>query len=106
MIYKKWSLLTGHTSLIVGVIDTIVVADLQFAENQYVEDFGDVSSAFYRNWTRANCDDVKENKPHPIIYVTAAKRLGVSEKDCLVVEDSVIGLQIFQFRLHVKLLTI
>ncbi|XP_047968121.1 haloacid dehalogenase-like hydrolase domain-containing protein At4g39970 isoform X2 [Salvia hispanica] len=38
-------------------------------------------------------DDVKEKKPDPMIYVTAAKKLGVSEKDCLVVEDSVIGLQ-------------
>ncbi|XVE86804.1 hypothetical protein DITRI_Ditri18aG0063700 [Diplodiscus trichospermus] len=38
-------------------------------------------------------DDVKEKKPDPLIYVTAAKRLGVSEKDCLVLEDSVIGLQ-------------
>ncbi|OMO73051.1 HAD-superfamily hydrolase, subfamily IA, variant 3 [Corchorus olitorius] len=38
-------------------------------------------------------DDVKEKKPDPLIYVTAAKKLGISEKDCLVVEDSVIGLQ-------------
>ncbi|KAK9284753.1 hypothetical protein L1049_023930 [Liquidambar formosana] len=38
-------------------------------------------------------DDVKEKKPDPSIYLTAAKKLGVSEKDCLVVEDSVIGLQ-------------
>lgn len=38
-------------------------------------------------------DDVKEKKPDPSIYVTASKRLGVSERDCLVVEDSVIGLQ-------------
>ncbi|KAL8476206.1 hypothetical protein ACS0TY_028750 [Phlomoides rotata] len=38
-------------------------------------------------------DDVKEKKPDPMIYVTAAKKLGISEKDCLVVEDSVIGLQ-------------
>lgn len=38
-------------------------------------------------------DDVKEKKPDPSIYVAAAKRLGVSEKDCLVVEDSIIGLQ-------------
>lgn len=69
-------------------------------------------------------DDVKEKKPDPSIYVTAAKvislalhqllissspslivpfhmklfalqKLGVSEKDCLVVEDSVIGLQVY-----------
>ncbi|XP_061344566.1 haloacid dehalogenase-like hydrolase domain-containing protein At4g39970 [Gastrolobium bilobum] len=38
-------------------------------------------------------DDVKEKKPDPSIYLTASKTLGVSEKDCLVVEDSVIGLQ-------------
>ncbi|KAL0352283.1 UNVERIFIED_CONTAM: Haloacid dehalogenase-like hydrolase domain-containing protein [Sesamum calycinum] len=38
-------------------------------------------------------DDVKEKKPDPSIYLTASKKLGVSEKDCLVVEDSVIGLQ-------------
>ncbi|KDP29706.1 hypothetical protein JCGZ_18641 [Jatropha curcas] len=38
-------------------------------------------------------DDVKEKKPDPSIYITAAKKLGVSERDCLVVEDSVIGLQ-------------
>ncbi|XP_052189517.1 haloacid dehalogenase-like hydrolase domain-containing protein At4g39970 [Diospyros lotus] len=38
-------------------------------------------------------DDVKEKKPDPSIYLTAAERLGVSRKECLVVEDSVIGLQ-------------
>lgn len=38
-------------------------------------------------------DDVKEKKPDPSIYLTAAQRLGVAEKNCLVVEDSVIGLQ-------------
>ncbi|KAM7275309.1 hypothetical protein ACFE04_017175 [Oxalis oulophora] len=38
-------------------------------------------------------DDVKAKKPDPLIYVTAAEKLGISEKDCLVVEDSVIGLQ-------------
>ncbi|GAA0155377.1 hypothetical protein Leryth_013960 [Lithospermum erythrorhizon] len=38
-------------------------------------------------------DDVKLKKPDPSIYITAIERLGMSEKDCLVVEDSVIGLQ-------------
>ncbi|KAJ4799654.1 Haloacid dehalogenase-like hydrolase domain-containing protein [Rhynchospora pubera] len=38
-------------------------------------------------------DDVKEKKPDPSIYITAAKKLGVESKNCLVVEDSVIGLQ-------------
>ncbi|XP_051141536.1 haloacid dehalogenase-like hydrolase domain-containing protein At4g39970 isoform X5 [Andrographis paniculata] len=39
-------------------------------------------------------DDVKEKKPDPMIYLTAATKLGVSGKDCLVIEDSVIGLQV------------
>ncbi|KAJ3676915.1 hypothetical protein LUZ60_002639 [Juncus effusus] len=38
-------------------------------------------------------DDVKEKKPDPSIYITAAEKLGVEGKNCLVVEDSVIGLQ-------------
>eukprot|EP01018_Ginkgo_biloba_P005260 Gb_32746 [translate_table: standard] len=38
-------------------------------------------------------DDVRKKKPDPSIYLEAAKRLGVSVKHCLVVEDSVIGLQ-------------
>uniref|UniRef100_A0A803KSI0 Uncharacterized protein n=1 Tax=Chenopodium quinoa TaxID=63459 RepID=A0A803KSI0_CHEQI len=38
-------------------------------------------------------DDVKEKKPDPSIYLAAAKKLGVSADDCLVVEDSVIGLK-------------
>lgn len=38
-------------------------------------------------------DDVKEKKPSPLIYQVAAKTLGVDPKDCLVVEDSMIGLE-------------
>ncbi|PAN35443.2 hypothetical protein PAHAL_6G243600 [Panicum hallii] len=38
-------------------------------------------------------DDVKLKKPDPTIYITAAEKLGVESKNCLVVEDSVIGLQ-------------
>lgn len=38
-------------------------------------------------------DDVQKKKPDPSIYVEAAKRLVIPAKECLVVEDSVIGLQ-------------
>ncbi|KAI3952385.1 hypothetical protein MKX01_005252 [Papaver californicum] len=38
-------------------------------------------------------DDVKQKKPDPSIYITAAKSLGVPAESCMVVEDSVIGLQ-------------
>ncbi len=35
----------------------------------------------------------KRGKPHPAIYLFAAKRLGVHPKDCLVFEDSVNGIK-------------
>ncbi|PNH09094.1 Protein CbbY [Tetrabaena socialis] len=38
-------------------------------------------------------DDVGSKKPDPLIYREAAKRLGVSPDECVVVEDSLIGLQ-------------
>lgn len=38
-------------------------------------------------------DDVDKKKPDPTIYKVAATRLGVSPAECVVVEDSTIGLQ-------------
>ncbi|RMA64344.1 hexitol phosphatase HxpB [Ulvibacter antarcticus] len=37
-------------------------------------------------------DDEEFGKPHPAIYLKAAKKLGVSPTNCLVLEDSVTGL--------------
>ncbi len=34
------------------------------------------------------CDDVRDSKPHPEIYLLAAERLGISPTDMLVLEDS------------------
>lgn len=38
-------------------------------------------------------DDVPMKKPDPVIYRIAAERLGVQPEQCLVIEDSTIGLQ-------------
>eukprot|EP00877_Chromochloris_zofingiensis_P014094 jgi/Chrzof1/8939/Cz03g30010.t1 len=38
-------------------------------------------------------DDVDKKKPDPQIYCIAAEKLGVSPSDCVVIEDSLIGLQ-------------
>ncbi|GMH40321.1 hypothetical protein BSKO_08225 [Bryopsis sp. KO-2023] len=37
-------------------------------------------------------DDVKEKKPSPLIYQVATQKLGVKPEECVVVEDSAIGL--------------
>ncbi|KAH6783861.1 hypothetical protein C2S52_008820 [Perilla frutescens var. hirtella] len=61
MIYKKWSLLTGHISLIVGVIDTIMVADLQFAENSSGKNEG-------KNILFERSSRIKNEKTTPMIF--------------------------------------
>jgi len=38
-------------------------------------------------------DDVSMKKPDPIIYVTAADRINIDPKQCVVVEDSIVGLK-------------
>lgn len=39
-------------------------------------------------------DDVPNKKPDPSIYKIAAERLQVDPAECLVIEDSTIGLQV------------
>ena len=38
-------------------------------------------------------DDVSNKKPHPEIYNVAAERLGLANSQCVVVEDSLVGLR-------------
>jgi len=43
--------------------------------------------------TLVNGLEVKHKKPHPEIYLLAAKRLGLIPRDCLVVEDAISGMK-------------
>ncbi len=36
--------------------------------------------------------DVSRGKPHPEIFLTAAKRIGVSPEQCVVIEDATVGI--------------
>lgn len=47
-------------------------------------------------WTVVSADDVAHGKPAPDVYFEAARRLGVDPGRCLVVEDSLNGLQAAQ----------
>jgi beta-phosphoglucomutase len=38
-------------------------------------------------------EDTKKTKPHPMPYLEAFKRLGMTDKECIIFEDSIIGLQ-------------
>jgi beta-phosphoglucomutase family hydrolase len=37
-------------------------------------------------------EDVSRGKPHPEVFLTAAKRLGVAPEDCVVFEDALVGI--------------
>ncbi len=38
-------------------------------------------------------DDVKNGKPHPEVFLTAAQKLGIPPKDCVAFEDSINGIK-------------
>ncbi len=38
-------------------------------------------------------DMVKKGKPEPDLFLFAAKKMGVEPKDCIVIEDSIVGMQ-------------
>ena len=38
-------------------------------------------------------DEIKNSKPHPEIFLTAAKKLGVNPENCYVAEDSYNGVE-------------
>ncbi|MDH3603218.1 MAG: hexitol phosphatase HxpB, partial [Candidatus Tectomicrobia bacterium] len=48
-----------------------------------------------RHYFQVLCSAIDEEfgKPHPAVYLTAAKRLGLSSRDCLVFEDSINGIR-------------
>ncbi len=37
--------------------------------------------------------EIKHTKPHPEIYLTTAKKLGLKPSNCLVIEDSITGVE-------------
>lgn len=39
-----------------------------------------------------SADDEEYGKPHPAVYLKAAKKIGMPAKDCLVIEDSATGM--------------
>ncbi len=59
-------------------------------QNQNIMQKANIDDYFRLVFTR---EDAKEMKPHPEIYLKVLKELGVSAKDALVFEDSLIGIE-------------
>lgn len=77
---------------------TLVLATLSTKDE--IDIYNDKSKKLYKefkiydifNLVLTN-EDVKEKKPNPEIYLEVIKRLNVSKEDCLIIEDSIQGIQ-------------
>lgn len=58
--------------------------------NVHIRDKANIDDYFDRVYTR---EDAREIKPHPEIYQTVLRELNVRAEECLVFEDSLIGLE-------------
>ena len=75
--------LKPKTKLAVATMSGRQVIDKALAEKNLEAYFETVISA----------DDINNPKPNPEIFLKTAKMLGVSPKDCVVVEDSIFGVK-------------
>ena len=41
----------------------------------------------------ATSEDVRRGKPHPDLFLCAAEKLGVEPENCIVIEDSDVGIE-------------
>ena len=64
--------------------------DIYRYENKNIRKKAAIDEYFTLVYTR---EDVKEMKPHPEIYLKVMETLGVEAKDCLIFEDSLIGVE-------------
>ncbi|URJ85622.1 HAD family phosphatase [Pasteurella multocida] len=53
---------------------------------------------------QCSADDEQFGKPHPAVYLKTIQKLGISSKECLVIEDSVVGLIAAKQQIYVHLL--
>lgn len=64
--------------------------DIYRHENKNIQAKAAIDEYFTLVYTR---EDVREMKPHPEIYLKVMETLGVEPKDCLIFEDSLIGVE-------------
>lgn len=64
--------------------------DVYRTENQNMLQQAPLDELFSAVYTR---EDVKNIKPHPEVYQTAMREFGVTPSDCLVFEDSLVGIE-------------
>lgn len=64
--------------------------DIYRTENTRIKEKANMDAYFTRIYTR---EDAKEIKPNPEIYLRVLKELQVAAEECLIFEDSLIGME-------------
>jgi HAD superfamily hydrolase (TIGR01509 family) len=83
---------------VVEILDWLGARGLPLAvatssRSSWVEQHLGTAGLFDRFKTYAARDHVERGKPHPDLYLEAARRLGVAPERCIAVEDSNVGIQ-------------
>ena len=76
-------LLHGKTKIALATMSSRRVVDKILSEKKIKTYFDVVVTA----------DEVNKPKPNPEIFLSVAKKLGVDQKDCIVIEDSIFGVR-------------
>lgn len=76
-------LLHGKTKIALATMSSRRVVDKILSEKKIKTYFDVVVTA----------DEVNKPKPNPEIFLSVAKKLGVDQKDCVVIEDSIFGVR-------------
>lgn len=63
------------------------------SRSSWVEEHLGTAKLFHHFKTYAARDHVERGKPHPDIYLEAARRLGVAPQNCIALEDSNVGVR-------------
>lgn len=64
--------------------------EIYMHDNKNIIEKADLATYFNEIYTR---EDAKKIKPNPEIYLTVVQQFGVKKEDCIIVEDSLIGIQ-------------
>lgn len=87
--FLRWLKEQGFT-LVLATTTKRSNIDVYRTENQHMLQEAPLDELFSAVYTR---EDVKNIKPHPEVYQTAMREFGVTPSDCLVFEDSLVGIE-------------
>jgi beta-phosphoglucomutase len=86
--------LAGFLSFLQAAQQNGLALALATSANQFNIDFVLTGLGLEEAFTAViGADDIEHSKPHPEIFLKAAENLGMAPKECLVFEDSLMGLE-------------